>query len=286
MKKTKVLFIMIILLCFISIAGCQTSSQEDGTEQTQTTQQAETTKDVQTQKGMTQAEQEYFLQAKPSIEQIITDINSINKIVTTNTNDINAWKEAIPYAENCIKLGTELENLQGTEETKTISELVQLFGNNVKHGNENFIEGLETVNAEKLQDWIQINMKDIVAYTYEIRAYSQEGKTIQEQLKEEMRNLLSEEEIERITFLSGFSAITFQLEASDTITGLMKIYEILNLMGKQEKYEYLDISFGVEDEVTVFLKVDMTSQTRNQIDFDTFEWGDIPEMADSYIDKY
>ena len=48
----------------------------------------------------------------------------------------------------------------------------------------------------------------------------------------------------------------------------------------------MDISFGVEDEVTVFLKVDMTSQTRNQIDFDTFEWGDIPEMADSYIDKY
>ena len=224
MKKTKVLFIMIILLCFISIAGCQTSSQEDGTEQTQTTQQAETTKDIQTQKGMTQAEQEYFLQAKPSIEQIITDINSINKIVTTNTNDINAWKEAIPYAENCIKLGGELENLQGTEESKVISELVQLFGYNVRHGYENFIESLETANTEKLQDWFQINMKDIFICLYEVGAYAQEGKTIQEQMKEEMRDLLNEEEIESIVFLSGSNFVTFQLEASDTSTGLIKIY--------------------------------------------------------------
>ena len=58
-------------------------------------------------------------------------------------------------------------------------------------------------------------------------------------------------------------------------------------MAKKEFYEYLDISFGVKNnDGFVFLKVDMTSQTRNQIDFDTFEWVDIPETADSYTDKF
>lgn len=290
MKKMKNVFIMLVLIGVMNIAGCQSFEQAFDIEQTQATQQPETTsetvKDVQMQRGMTEAEQAYFLQAKPNIEQIITDINSVTEIIT-NASDINVWKEAIPYAENCIKLGGELENLQGTEESKVISELVQLFGYNVRHGYENFIESLETANTEKLQDWFQINMKDIFICLYEVGAYAQEGKTIQEQMKEEMRDLLNEEEIESIVFLSGSNFVTFQLEASDTSTGLIKIYEILSLMAKKEFYEYLDISFGVKNnDGFVFLKVDMTSQTRNQIDFDTFEWVDIPETADSYTDKF
>ncbi len=291
MKKIKTLVPMTICVCSMCMVACQVSSEESELEQTKIQEQTQVKEETQTTKGMTKAEQEYFAQAQPSVEQIITETANIRAIVS-NTSDVTEWKEAIPSAKNCITLGEELQNLQGTKETNILSELVQLFGYTVKHGNENFIEGLETGNVEKLQDWLKINMPDIIAHTYEVSAYVQEGKTIQEQLKEEMKGILSEKEIEHIVFTPKALIVFFQLEGDETNTSLMRIYEILKFMETQRKYDYLGISFKVdytplkeEEKIYTFMEVTFKNQTRQEIDFNAIEWTNIPDLANEYYNQ-
>ena len=296
--KNKIIqkMLFIVMWCFlISFTACTSDDSVTDTQQEQQEQQQEQTQaeqppqQTEAKKGMTEAEQQYFVQAQSDLQQMINEFNKICNIVLSS-NDIEDWKESIPFAENCVALGDRLENLEGTEETEDLSNLVRILGTDVSSVSESFIGYLENNDVEVLKDWREIEMYDIIVRIYELSAYVQEGKTIEQQLKEELKSVISDEEIEHMGYMPGGRGISFRLTGSSTEESLKKIYDIIKMIGMQEKYDYLSISFGVDYYAKVdgktwtFMYVEFNN-SRKQIDFDTIQWSDIPKVADVYQNR-
>ncbi len=283
-----VVVIMLFVACDKMLSTEDNSGQEivQKEEQTQVEQQ---TQQKEIKKGMTEAEQEYFAQAQSDVQQMISEFNKICDIVLSS-NDIDDWKESIPFAENCVVLGDKLEKLEGTEKTEDLSNLVRILGIDVSSVSESFIGYLENNDVEVLKDWREIEMYDIIVRIYELSAYVQEGKTIEQQLKEELKSVINDEEIEHMGYMPGGRGISFRLTGSSTEESLKKIYDIIKMISMQEKYDYLSISFKVDYYAKVdgktwtFMHVEFNN-SRKQIDFDTIQWSDIPKVADFYQNR-
>lgn len=286
-NKKKMLFI--VLCCFfISFTACTSDDSTTNTQQEQQEQQQQQTQEIQTEQTKIATEQEYFEKAQPFIAQIVTEIGNIRKVVE-NSSSVEEWKEAIPYAQNCIALSKEIQNLKATDELilkKGILELGTKFGLTVERANNHFIEGLETQNMEQLQNWVEKEEPEIIIGLNEINAYVQGGKSIQEQLREELSTILSDGEIENVNIISGTSDATFAIYATtEEKEGLIKICEILKIMGSQSKYDYLNTYFviGYPYPGEMFLiPVRVTRETRKGIDLNTINDTNIIDIADEY----
>ena len=161
-------------------------------------------------------------------------MGNVTKVIE-NSNSVEEWKEAIPYAQNCIALSKEIQNLKATDELILkigIVELVGQFKFTVERANKYFIERLEKEEPKML------------IYLHEIDIYVQDGKRTQAQLREELSELLNEE-IE-FAIVSGTDDVMFILQVSEENKVLVKIYEILKMMNLQNKYDYLDTYFDIE----------------------------------------
>ena len=169
---------------------------------------------------------------------------------------------------------------------KGIAELGHTFGLSTERANKHFIEGLETQNIEQLQNWVENEEPEMVILLHEIDAYVQGGKPIQEQLREELSTILIDEEIENVNIPSKTSTATFAIYAAEEEKeGLIKICEILKIMGSQNKYDYLDTYFviGYPYPGEMFLiPMRITRETRQKIDLSTLNDTNIIEIADEY----
>ncbi|MEY8322110.1 hypothetical protein AAK894_13745 [Lachnospiraceae bacterium 46-61] len=289
--KNKIIqkMLFIVMWCFlISFTACTSDDSTTDTQQEQQKQQEQTQAEqppqqTETKKGMTEAEQQYFAQVQPDLQQMINEFNKICDIVLSS-NDIEDWKAAIPFAENCVVLGDRLENLEATD---GLSNLVCILGIDVSSVSESFIGYLENNDIEILKDWREIEMYDIIVRICELSAYVQEGKTIEQQLKEELKSVISDEEIKHMAYMPGGRSISFRLTESSTEESLKKIYDIIKMIGMQEKYDYLSVRFEVDyyakvdGKIWTFMYVKFNN-SRKQIDFDTIQWSDIPKVADVY----
>ncbi len=173
-------------------------------------------------------------------------MGNVTKVIE-NSNSVEEWKEAIPYAQNCIALSKEIQNLKATDELILkigIVELVGQFKFTVERANKYFIERLETQNKGQLQNWVEKEEPKMLIYLHEIDIYVQDGKRTQAQLREELSELLNEE-IE-FAIVSGTDDVMFILQVSEENKVLVKIYEILKMMNLQNKYDYLDTYFDIE----------------------------------------
>ncbi len=288
------LFIEIAVLIMLFVACDKMLSTEDDSEQeiVQKEEQTQVEQKIQQneiKKGMTKAEQEYFTQAQADIEQLVKELNEMGRLVS-NAKTTEELKEAIPIAENCVTLGDKIKQLEVIEEIDTLSNLVTLFGWYAEEQGKTFIEALETSDSEKMKDWSEICWPDVISCMYQLSAYIQEGKTIQEQLEQELTGILNEEEMKHVS-VSDYIAV-FQLEEESTEDGLKKIYEIAKLICTQHKYDYLseirigvDCSTKIDGKTMMFMLVEF-NDSRKQIDFNTINWADIPDVADSYWNFY
>ena len=287
------LFVEIVVLIMLFVACDKALSTEDDSEQEIVQKEEQTQVEQQIQKneiekGMTEAEREYFAQAQADIEQLVKELNEMGKLIR-NAKTMEELKEAIPIAENCVTLGDKIKQLEVIEEIDTLSNLVTLFGWYAEHQGETFIEALATNDTEKMKDWSEICWPDVISCMYQLSAYIQEGKTIQEQLEQELTGILNEEEMKHMS-VSDYIAV-FQLEEESKENALKKIYNVLKIMYTQNKYDYLSIYFNVyhvvgnENKTATFMKISFQN-SRKQIDFNTINWTDIPEIADDYWNLY
>lgn len=282
------LFIEIAVLIMLFVACDKMLSTEDNSEQEIVQKEEQTQVEQKTQQIKIETEQEYFAQAKPFIEQIITETENVKKIIESSSS-VEEWKKAIPYAQNCITLSKEIQNLKVTDELilkKGLVELVHTFGLTVERVNNHFIEGLETQNMEQLQNWAEKEDPEVIIGLNEINAYVQGGKPIQEQLREELSMILSNEEIENVNIISGTNDATFAIYAAEEEKeGLIKICEILKIMGSQSKYDYLNTYFVIGypyPEELFLIPVRVTRETRQGIDLNTINDTNIIDIADEY----
>lgn len=287
LKKLWITLFVEIVVLIILFAACDKT--EDDLEQ-EVVQKEEQTQTISEEDAIQQdkiaTEQEYFEKVQPFIGQIIVNRENIWKILK-NSSNVEEWKEAIPYAQNCIALSKEIRNLKATDELllkKGIAELGIKFGLTVERVNNHFIEGLETQNIEELQNWIKKEDSEIVTSWNEINAYIQGGKPIQEQLREELSTILSDEEIENVNIVSETATFTIYATTEEK-EGLLKICEILKIMGSQSKYDYLNTYFviGYPYPGSMFLiPVRVTRETRQGIDLNTINDTNIIDIADEY----
>ena len=284
------LFVEIFVLIMLFVACDKALSTEDDSEQEIVQKEEQTQVGQQTQQIKIETEQEYFERAQPFIEQIITEIGNIREVVE-NSSGVEEWKEAIPYAQNCIALSKEIQNLdfEVTDELASnigMVELVHRFGLTVGRVNIHFIEGLENQNMEQLQNWVEKEEPEIITGLNEINAYIQGGKPIQQQLREELSAILSNEEIENVNIISGTNDATFAIYAlKEEKEGLIKICEILKIMGSQSKYDYLNTYFVIGypyPEELFLIPMRVTRETRQKIDLNTINDTNIIEIADEY----
>lgn len=282
------LFIEIAVLIMLFVACDKMLSTEDDSEQEIVQKEEQTQVEQKTQQIKIETEQEYFAQAKPFIEQIITETENVKKIIESSSS-VEEWKKAIPYAQNCITLSKEIQNLKITDELilkKGIVELGHTFGLSTERASKHFIEGLETQNIEQLQNWVENEEPEMVILLHEIDAYVQGGKRIQEQLREELKGILTDEEIENVNIPSKTSTATFAIYAAEEEKeGLIKICEILKIMGLQNKYDYLDTYFVIGypyPEEMFLIPIRLKKETRQGIDLNTISDTNIIDIADEY----
>lgn len=277
-KKLTFMEIVIISILFVSCVNMFSNTSEQS-------QQSQTTSDSSTQIA---TEQQYFENIRPFLQQIITERNSMMEILN-NADSIEKWKEAMPAAQNCIAFAKEIQNLKATDELILqggIAELGHRFGLAVERANLHFIQGLEEKNIEQLNHFLHVEDVEVVASINEIIAYIQGGKPIQQQLKEELNGVLNEEEIESINIISGTANATFTIQATETEQeGLLKICEILKIMGAQNKYDYINTSFVIAypyPEPLFLVSLQVNKQTRQEIDFNTINDNNIIDIAEEY----
>ena len=194
-------------------------------------------------------------------------MGNVTKVIE-NSNSVEEWKEAIPYAQNCIALSKEIQNLKATDELILkigIVELVGQFKFTVERANKYFIERLETQNKGQLQNWVEKEEPKMLIYLHEIDIYVQDGKRTQAQLREELSELLNEE-IE-FAIVSGTDDVMFILQVSEENKVLVKakISIILIML-----FVVCDKAFSTGD------------NSEQEIDFNIIGSSDIINIVDEY----
>lgn len=266
------------------------------TSQTQTTQQPDSTTKADSTSEMTESENAYWETATPYVLEILNNNKSIIEILNSKEKESN-WQDTVDsLAQKIIENGDYLENLQYTDDTKTIGTLVQLFGYNISHAYENYMEGVANSDAEKFQSY-QMDLNTAIAYINEINFYSTYGVEISKQLENDIKSLVGEYTFNSVSLSSDSNYLTIVLNIDDLEdkkalknSSLMTVYDVLKKLSQNEKYNYLTVNLGIQCKFSngtqsLIMIVEFSSQKRLEINFDDISWINIPELADKYTDK-
>lgn len=264
--------------------------QDDKLEKT--TQQTKSKTETQI-TGTTESEKAYLQLATPYISEILKN----NQDIMNSQQKGDNWNDTInQLAQKIVESGDSLENLQYADDTKTIGTLVQLFGYNISHGYENYIEAFTNSDTEKLE-FYQMDYKTAMCQLNEINFYSTHGVEISKQLEKDIKALLGEHIFNNITLSSGTDYVTIvsnidYLEDEKALknSSLMTAYDILKYLSKNQYYNYLTVNLGTQCQFedgtqSLIMIVEFSSQKRLEVNFDDISWINIPEIADKYTDK-
>lgn len=273
------------------------NKQLDKTEQTnqnQATQQPDATTKTDSTTGMTESENAYWETAAPYVLEILESNQDIMDSLKKGEN----WNDTVNSStQKIIENGDYLENLQYTDDTKTIGTLVQLFGYNISHAYENYMEGVANSDPEKIE-FYQMDYKTAMCQFNEINFYSTYGVEISKQLEEDVKKVVGIGFDSAGLTASGtnFVFVTFNKELFENKKVLRddclsSVNDILEMLSQNQHYNYLDLavkidcdvidSYGQEKKLTI-MDVRLNSDTCSKINFENFSWSNIPDIADSY----
>lgn len=302
-KRISVIAIFLISI-IVFVVGCSGNSKakNDTKKSVETvTEQKEKTPEIVEKKKLTADELQYAVKAKPYIQAVIDDNAKLMKLI--NEGLIETSKdESIKLAQQIIENSKILEELKADESLKTISNLAQLTGYNMKDANEYFLDFIENKSEDSFEFYIMA-FRDAIAYLNEYNFYALNAVTINEQLENDIMNAVGKRTFESARLaMSGNANLIINLnqdELSDKKalrnTMLMSIYDVLETLSKNKAYDYLNIMLEVNTTVTDksgeerklgLLNLTMKSETRNKINFDDFEWISIPDVVDEYSYLY
>lgn len=267
------------------------------TSQTQTTQQPDSTTKADSTSEMTESENAYWETATPYVLEILNNNKSIIEILNSKEKESN-WQDTVDsLAQKIIENGDYLENLQYTDDTKTIGTLVQLFGYNISHAYENYMEGVANSDPEKIE-FYQMDYKTAMCQFNEINFYSTYGVEILKQLENDIKNIVGEHTFNSIQLSSGANYLFVRLnkelfENKKVLRDdcLLSVNDTLEMLSKNSYYNYLDLEIKIDCDVVdsygqkkelVVMDVRLNSDTRSKINFENFSWINIPDIADSY----
>lgn len=289
----------ILVICFMFfLSGCGGEVETNGTTQQETETKTDQGTEKTENKGITEAEKEYHQNAIVYINKILEEVPQVSSILNAETKGDNWIEDVKVLANDIIDNGKQLQELEYTEETKTIGDLTQLFGYAITSSYENLLEGIEPLNQEKLEDW-QMDLKQAISYYSELNFYANNGIIISQQMMADTQKILGKTVCESSGLASSGNNDWYiilnqtMFDDKDVLRNqcLLYVYDIMKLYSEKKEYGYLNLiiqinadvidSSGQEKEITL-MGVNLTSATMAQLDVQNISWENIPEIADSY----
>lgn len=241
-----------------------------------------------------EAEIKYLERASAYIEDIYKQSSEVTAVFNSQTKDENWAEDTKAIAKNIIENGNILRNLEYDDDAKTLGDLIQLFGYTVAHSYENYIEGIETSDKEKLMDW-KLSLDEASGYNNEFRFYLQNGSTVSEQLNEDIYALENDNfDIAGVTYGFSNASIMLKIDYSSNKDELREncfrlTSEVLKMLSEKEGYNYLNVSIDIQSSLPEgefkAMQTSFSSQTRSKLNFDELSIYEIPDIADSYNEK-
>lgn len=247
--------------------------------------------------GMTENENTYWNLAEPYVLEILKNNKSIIELYNSNQKEDNWHDNFISLAQKIIEDGNYLETLQYADDTKTIGDLVQLFGYNISRAYENYIEGITNSDTEKIELY-QMDYKTAMCQLNEINFYSINGIEITKQLEEDVKRIVGNSFDSAGLTASGANFLFVRLnkelfENKEVLRNdcLLSVNDILEMLSKNPLYNYLDLTVKIDCNIVddygqkkelVVMEVELNSDTRNKLNFENFSFKSIPNIADSY----